>query len=82
MTRPSVPAAVAEVHTLRYWRTQQLLTCIGLSRVAGVSTVTIYDIEGGKKTRFRLGTISLLCDALGVTWQQVTEFAATMEERS
>ena len=64
--------------TLGEWRTEKMLTIRDLAKSAHVSNKTISDIENGKVIpKFR--TIRRLCEALGVSNTEVTEF---MQPRS
>lgn len=61
------------VEPLRVWRSRRLLTIRELAELAGVSTRTLQDAEGGAHA-IRLATIRKLTQALNVDPAQVAEF--------
>lgn len=66
--------------TLREWRARRLLSSKALAEAAGVSNKTIIQLEHGRQlATFR--TIQRLSTALGVSPEEVEEFAAAIGER-
>ncbi len=66
-----------EILSLKAWQRRRLLTLRSLGAAAGVSPVTVFEIQAGKRTP-RPGTIRALSAALGVAPEQVAEFRAAM----
>lgn len=60
-------------------RQRHLLSQRTLAREAGVTESTIYLIESGKSRPY-LKTMHKLCTALGVDWEDVAEFRASMAQ--
>jgi transcriptional regulator with XRE-family HTH domain len=67
------------VPTLKEARAVRLLTLRALAERADVAVSTVHLIETGKSVP-RFGVIQKLSAALGVEPQEVTEFAAAIEE--
>jgi len=67
------------VPTLREARAARLLTIRGLAKHAGVAVSTVHLIETGKSVP-RFVVIQKLSAALGIEPQEVSEFAAAIEE--
>jgi len=66
-----------EILSLKTWQRRRLLTLRSLAAAAGVSPVTVFEIQSGKRTP-RPGTIRALSTAIGVAPEQVDEFRAAM----
>jgi transcriptional regulator with XRE-family HTH domain len=58
-------------------RAQRLLTQRELAEKAQVTRATVALIEGGKSLA-SFGTISRMCEALGVKWEEVDEFERSL----
>ena len=65
------------VHPLSYYRRWALLSQRDLGARCGITASTIYLIENGR-TVPKLPTMAKICRALGVQWEDVAEFRATM----
>jgi transcriptional regulator with XRE-family HTH domain len=66
------------METLRDIRTRRLFSLRGLAEAAGVSQVTIQNVEAGRHSPHP-GTIRKLAAALGVEPGEVAEFSAAIE---
>ena len=66
-----------EVLSLKGWQRRRLLTVRSLAEAAGVSPMTVAQVQAGRRTP-RPGTIRALSSALGVAPEQVVEFRAAM----
>lgn len=64
--------------TLRELRVRHLWSQRELARRAGVSERTVASAEAGQRLP-RLLTMRRIADALGVDWNEVAEFRATVE---
>jgi DNA-binding XRE family transcriptional regulator len=68
-----------EEHPLSYHRKWALMSQRDLARVAGCTASTVYLIEAGR-TMPQLQMMRKICDALGLDWQDVTEFRVAMHQ--
>ena len=66
-----------EILGLKAWQRRRLLTLRSLAAAAGVSPVTVFEVQVGKRTP-RPGTIKAISAALGVAPDQVIEFRTAM----
>ena len=65
--------------TLREWRLDRMMSVRELAKAAGLAShKTIVDIEHGR-LRPQYRTMRGICEALGVSGNDVTEFAAVLE---
>ena len=66
--------------SLREWRNARVLGVAELAERAGVSKVTVINIEHGRSRAIKRRTMRRLAQALGVEAKEVTEFAAVLEQ--
>ncbi len=64
--------------TLRTARVQRLLSIRGLAKLAGISPVTLQDLEAGRRVP-QPGTIRKLATALEVEPGEIVEFRRAMD---
>ncbi len=63
---------------LRWHRMTRMMTIVALAAAANVAQKTISDIENGKVVP-KLRTVRRLCETLGVSPAEVTEFAEALD---
>ncbi len=66
--------------SLREWRNMRVLGTAELAKRAGVSKVTVINIEHGRSRAIKRRTMRRLAEALGVEAREVTEFAAALNQ--
>ena len=66
--------------TLKEWRSERRLTQAGLGELAGVTHLTVLNIEHGHKVP-RTATMRCLAAALGVKPREIAEFDTAIRQK-